>query len=242
MGQRRSSWTARQASRSLRPTVIRSPAEVAVADQLLRDRRGALHGPPGLEVRERGAGDALVVERAVLPEAPVLDRHRRLRQPVRHRAERHRLAMARGGDGAEERAVAGVHERGPGGDLGRERRLGARADRVRVGPERHRGAGGRRAGHDDAEERDREDPVPAPPPAAPSRTSHRRGGRARHRGSAALRIRARPTFGGRFRVGVVRRAQSGSDATPRGAIRRRSRRALPTAVRRRRSGGASRRR
>src|SRR5260370_41827737 len=58
-------------------------ADVKIADELLRDRRAALHNVPGCSILEERTCDALVVERAVLPETRVLDRHRGLRQPRR---------------------------------------------------------------------------------------------------------------------------------------------------------------
>src|SRR6185437_8277012 len=59
-------------------------ADVEVADELLRERRAALHDSTGLRVGIQRARDALVVERAVLPETAILDRDGRLRQPWRH--------------------------------------------------------------------------------------------------------------------------------------------------------------
>ncbi len=53
--------------------------DVEVPDQLLGDRRAALHDVALRDVLVERAGDALVVEGAVLPEAGVLDRHRGLR-------------------------------------------------------------------------------------------------------------------------------------------------------------------
>ena len=55
------------------------PSQVAVVDQLHRQRRGPLERAAAAEdVLDPGAEDALVVERAVLVEAAVLDRDRRL--------------------------------------------------------------------------------------------------------------------------------------------------------------------
>src|SRR5207248_8711037 len=62
-------------------------ADVEVAHELLRDRRASLDDPAGGDVLVQRSSDALVVERAVLPEAAVLDRNRRLRQPGRHLLE-----------------------------------------------------------------------------------------------------------------------------------------------------------
>ena len=86
-------------------------AGVEIADELLRDRRAALDDLAGRDVLPGGAGDALVVDPAVLVEAAVLDRNRCERQPLRHLPERHRLAVPLGGDRAEQRAVARVDER-----------------------------------------------------------------------------------------------------------------------------------
>jgi hypothetical protein len=85
-------------------------ADVEVADELLRDRRAALDDVALREVLVEGACDALVVERAVLPEARVLDRHRRLRQPRRDLRERLRLAVGRRRHDAEQAHVVRVEE------------------------------------------------------------------------------------------------------------------------------------
>src|SRR5207247_1429737 len=69
-------------------------ADVELADELLRDRRAALDDLARADVLPRGAGDALVVDAAVLVEAPVLDRDRRARHPGRDLRERHGLALA----------------------------------------------------------------------------------------------------------------------------------------------------
>src|SRR5205823_10050881 len=58
-------------------------ADVELADELLRDRRAALDHLAGTDVLPRGAGDALVVDAAMLVETPVLDRDRRARHPGR---------------------------------------------------------------------------------------------------------------------------------------------------------------
>jgi hypothetical protein len=86
-------------------------ADVEVADELLRDGRAALDDLPLFEVPDRRADDRFVVEAAVLVEAPVLDRDRRLRDPRGHLRESHRLAVALGRDGSEQRAVRRVDER-----------------------------------------------------------------------------------------------------------------------------------
>ena len=85
--------------------------DVEVADELLRDRRAALGEGALLDVGDGGAEDALVVETAVLVEAPVLDRDRGLRHPGRHVAELQRLPVARRRDRSEERAVRREDER-----------------------------------------------------------------------------------------------------------------------------------
>src|SRR2546430_17431933 len=66
--------------------------DVEVADELLRDRRAPLDDPARAEVLDRSADDPLVVDTAVLVEAPVLDRDRRPRHPGTHLGERDRLA------------------------------------------------------------------------------------------------------------------------------------------------------
>ena len=104
------SLIARHASFSFRSTV-RSAADVEVADELLRDRRAALDDLARAHVLPERARDALDVDAAVLVEAPVLDRDRRLRHPRADLAERHRLAVPLGRDRAEQRVVGGVDER-----------------------------------------------------------------------------------------------------------------------------------
>ena len=86
--------------------------QVAVAHELLLDRRPALDGAPRAHVGDRGASDRLVVDRAVaLPEPPVLDRDGGLGQPLAHAPEADRLAVPGRRDGAERARVARVHER-----------------------------------------------------------------------------------------------------------------------------------
>ncbi len=68
-------------------------AGVEVGGELLGDRRAALDHLAGAHVTPEGADDALVVDAAVLVEAAVLDRDRRLRQP---RADPRRAGRARG--------------------------------------------------------------------------------------------------------------------------------------------------
>ena len=122
---------------------LRGLLDVQVARELLRDRRAALHDVARPDVREQRARDAGVVERAVLPEAAVLDRHRRARHPFAHVGEIDRLAVLLGRDRAEQRAVGGVHE----GVL-------ADVDRLEVVElaAGHPDGGAREAGHDEYEE------------------------------------------------------------------------------------------
>src|SRR4051794_31090841 len=85
--------------------------DVQVPDELLRQRRAALYDLAGLRVGVERPGDALVVERAVHPEAPVLDRDGRLREPGRDLADLQRLPVALRRDDAEQAAVGGEEER-----------------------------------------------------------------------------------------------------------------------------------
>src|SRR5205085_11977346 len=84
--------------------------DVEVADELLRDRRATLDDPARAEVLDRGADDPLVVDSAVLVEAPVLDRHGGLRHPGTHPRELDRLAVLVSRDCPQQRAVGGVDE------------------------------------------------------------------------------------------------------------------------------------
>ena len=84
---------------------------VEVAHELLRDGRAALDDAPGLDVLHQRPGDALEVDAAVLVEAAVLDRDRRLREPRAHLLERDGLPVALGRDRPEEGVVGGVDER-----------------------------------------------------------------------------------------------------------------------------------
>src|SRR6187200_758282 len=86
-------------------------ADVEVADELLRDRRAALHRLAGLHVLHRGARDPDEVDAAVLVVAAVLDRDRGAAHPRADLVERDGLAVALGGDRAESRAVGRVDER-----------------------------------------------------------------------------------------------------------------------------------
>ena len=87
--------------------------EVHLVDQLLRQRRGALERVALPEqVLDAGAQDALVVERAVLIEAPVLDRDRGLLEALRDLRRRHVGRDRVGVDVAEQASVRGVDRRG----------------------------------------------------------------------------------------------------------------------------------
>ena len=90
--------------------------QVDVADELLLDRRGPLDDVAGLEVVEEGAGDALVVDSAVLVEALVLDVDRGDLEPLGDLVELHRGAVLERRDLGEQPAVAVV-------DLGRHARI-----------------------------------------------------------------------------------------------------------------------
>ena len=87
------------------------PRDVEVADELLRDRRAALDHLAPVQVAPGGADDALVVDAAVLVEAAVLDRDRRLHDPRADLLQRHRLAVVLRRDRPEQRAVGRVDER-----------------------------------------------------------------------------------------------------------------------------------
>ncbi len=106
--------------------VLLRVGDAEVADQLLGDRRAALDRLAGFEVLQRGAGDALVVEAAVLVEALVLDRHRRQLQAPGDALDRDRRARFVGGDDPELAAVGRVEggitapvDRLAGGERGR---------------------------------------------------------------------------------------------------------------------------
>src|SRR5262249_47532948 len=93
-----------------RQGALRVP-DVEVPDELLRDRRPTLHDVALRDVLVEGAGDPLVVEGPVLPEAGVLDRHGRLRQPGRDLREWQRLSVRGRRDDAEQSPVVRVEER-----------------------------------------------------------------------------------------------------------------------------------
>ena len=91
-----------------RPLVV---PDVEVADELLGDRRAALDDVPLRDVLVESPGDALVVERAVLPEPCIFDRHRRLGEPGRDLCERQRLPVRGRRDDAEQAHAVRVEER-----------------------------------------------------------------------------------------------------------------------------------
>ena len=110
---------------------------VAVPHELLRDRRPPFDeaacpnvGPHCTHVAPESAGDADVVDAAVLIEPAVLDRDRRGRQPVRHPLQHDGLPVSLGRDRAEQRAVRRVDE-GVLADRGRAERVEVAADRER---------------------------------------------------------------------------------------------------------------
>ena len=132
--------------------------DVEVADELLRDRRAALDDAALRHVATRGAEDPLVVDAAVLVEAPVLDGDRRLRHPRADLGERHRLPVALGRDRAEQRAVGGVDER----VLADRHRL-ERRERAAVLERRKRAEPGEDKHERDPEEDDQHDGDRVPP-------------------------------------------------------------------------------
>jgi hypothetical protein len=91
--------------------------QIDVVDELHRQRRGALQLLTVDSILDRGADDALVVERAVLKEPPVLDRHRRLFDDLRDLAAGQRRVHARRPDVPERRPVGGEHLRRRAGDV-----------------------------------------------------------------------------------------------------------------------------
>ena len=116
-------------------------ADVEVADELLRERGAALDDLAALEVLDRRAHDALVVDAGVRVEAPVLDRHGCLREERGHLVERDRLAVLLRGDGPEHGVVGRVDER-----VLADRHRPQRLERAAV-PEGLRA--GERGGHED---------------------------------------------------------------------------------------------
>jgi hypothetical protein len=85
--------------------------EVEVADKLLRDRRAALRETAGTNIRDDGARNPHGIEAAVLIEAPVFDRHGRLRHPAADLAARYRRAVPLSGNHAELGTVCCEDER-----------------------------------------------------------------------------------------------------------------------------------
>src|SRR4029079_5240013 len=85
--------------------------DVEVPHELLRNRRAALDHVARAEVLPGCAGDALVVDAAVLVEAVVLDRDRRLAHPRADAPEGDRRPVALGRDRAQQRAIGRVDER-----------------------------------------------------------------------------------------------------------------------------------
>ena len=85
--------------------------DVEVADELLGDRGAALDDLARAQVFDRGTDDALVVDAAVLVEAPVLDRDGGLRHPRAHLRKGDWLPVLLSRDRAEEGTVGGVDER-----------------------------------------------------------------------------------------------------------------------------------
>ena len=79
--------------------LLRADRAVEVSDELLGDRRAALHDVLRLEVREGGSRDRLVVDPRMLPEALVLDRHRRLDEQRRDLVVLERLTVVLCRDG-----------------------------------------------------------------------------------------------------------------------------------------------
>ncbi len=116
------------ASMILRSRLRAGLGEAEVADQLLGDRRAALDRPAGFEVLQRGAGDPLRVDAAVLVEALVLDRDGGALEALRDAVDRDRRPRFFGLDDAELAAVgrvdgrvAALVDRPAGGERGRLR-------------------------------------------------------------------------------------------------------------------------
>ena len=103
-------------------------AGVDLLDELLGDRRAALHGLVLDQVGPRGAEDADRVDARMLVEAVVLDGDHGVAERLGHLIERDDRPVDRAVDRREQRAVAVVHER----RLDRRQRLGQLDLRVRV--------------------------------------------------------------------------------------------------------------
>src|SRR5439155_9634038 len=95
----------------LAPERLRLLRDVEIADELLGDRRPALHDSPSLDVRVERAYDAQPVKCAVLVETSVLDRDRCGRSPLADLSEPYRLAVLLRGDRSQQRPVGGEDER-----------------------------------------------------------------------------------------------------------------------------------
>jgi hypothetical protein len=177
--------------------------DVQVADELLRDRRAALHHAPGLHVPPERSRDAFGVEAAVVEESAILDRDRRLREPGRDAIERHDLPIPLGGDDTEQGAVGRVDER----VLADPRR----AERGQVAP-RPEGDDGRATGDpgrdQEADEREDDDGEPVTPRGTAAANAQRR------RGGSAPRTRA-PRAGHGAMVATSPRGFTAHNRTPR---------------------------
>jgi hypothetical protein len=134
-------------------------ADVEIADELLRDRRAPLDRAAGSDVVDRGPRDPLKVDAAVLVEAPVLDRNRRLRHPRTRVFQADGLTVLLRWDRAEEGAIGCVDER-VGADPGRSEVV-----QVAVGLNRAGAAEADRG--QDCEDRDQQEGKNTEPAAAP---------------------------------------------------------------------------
>src|SRR4051794_41841457 len=95
--------------------------DVEVADQLLRDRRGALQRlAAGPEISAPGTDDRLHIDPALFEEALVLDRDRRVLQPRCDPVPGHRLANRPRMDHAPPGPAPGADRRHPPPPPGRE--------------------------------------------------------------------------------------------------------------------------
>ena len=85
-------------------------AEIEVVDQLHRQRRGTLQAVAAADrILDRGAQDALIVQRAVLIEAPVLDRDGGVLDELRDRRAGHRGVHVGRPDVPQRGPVGGEH-------------------------------------------------------------------------------------------------------------------------------------
>ena len=140
-------------------------ADVEVPDELLGQRGAALDDLAALDVLHGGAQNPLVVDAAVRVEAPVLDRHGRLREEGRHLVEGDRLAVLLRRDGAEHGAVRRVDEGVLPDGHGPERRERAAVLERLDARERGRDED-RRAAQEEREEEDEDEPARLGPVAA----------------------------------------------------------------------------